>query len=52
MTSHRDSHTTSDVKPEMILGVYTGNGIPYDKYEIRGIAHTEIRHFHAKTTVH
>ena len=38
MTSHRDSHTTTDVKPEMIPGVYTGNGIPYDKYDVRGIA--------------
>ena len=39
MTSHLDSHTTTDVKPEMILGFYTGNGIPYDKYDVCGIAH-------------
>ena len=39
MTSHLDSHTTTDVKPEMIPGVLTGNGIPHDKYNIRGIAH-------------
>ena len=39
MTSHRDSHTITDVKPEIILGVQTGNGIPHDKYNIRGIAH-------------
>ena len=39
MTSPRDSHTTTDVKPEMIPGVLTGNGIPHDKYNIRGIAH-------------
>ena len=39
MTSHRDSHTTTDVKPEMIPGVLTGNGIPHDEYNIRGIAH-------------
>ena len=32
-----DSHTTTDVKSEMIPGVQTGNGIPYDKYIIRGI---------------
>ena len=38
MTSHRDSHTITDVKPEIILGVQTGNGIPHDKYNIRGIA--------------
>ena len=39
MTSHLDGHTTTDVKPEMIQGVQTGNGIPHDKYNIRGIAH-------------
>ena len=37
--SHLDSHTTTDVKPDMLLGVQTGNGIPDDKYDIRGIAH-------------
>ena len=49
MTSHHDSHTTTDVKPEIILGVQTGNGIPHDKYNIRGIAHTRTN---KKTTVH
>ena len=39
MTSHLDSHTTTDVKPEMIPGVLTGNGIPHDEYNIRGIVH-------------
>ena len=39
MTSHRDSHTTTDVQPEMIPGVLTRNGIPHDKYDVRGIAH-------------
>ena len=39
MTSHRDIHTTTDVKPEMIPGILTGNGILHDKYDIRGIAH-------------
>ena len=34
MTSHRDSHTTTDVKPEMIPGLKTGNGIPHDEYDI------------------
>ena len=29
----------TDVKPEMIPGVYTGNGIPYYKYDVRGIGH-------------
>ena len=39
MTSHRDSHTITDVKPEMIPGVQTGNGIPHDRCNICGIAH-------------
>ena len=31
---------TTDVKPDnMLSGVQTGNGIPHDKYNIRGIAH-------------
>ena len=39
MTSHRDKHAITDVKPKIIPGVQTGNGIPHDKYNIRGIAH-------------
>ena len=39
MTSHRDSYTLTDVKLEMIPGIKNGNGIPHDKYNIRGIAH-------------
>ena len=39
MTSPHDSQTTTDVKPEMIPGVQNGNGIPHDKYNMRGIAH-------------
>ena len=39
MTSYLDSHTTTDVKPDMLSGVQTGNGIPHDRYNIRGIAH-------------
>ena len=39
MTSHLDSHTTTDVKPDMLSCVQTGNGIPPDRYNIRGIAH-------------
>ena len=39
MTSHSDSHTITDIKPEIIPGGQTGNGIPHDKYNIRGIAH-------------
>ena len=58
MTSHLDSHTTTYVKPEMIPGVLTGNGIPHDKYDVRSIAHAQCthrqkrRHFHAKTTIY
>ena len=37
--SHLDSHTTNNVKPEMLSGVQTGNRIPYDEYNVRGIAH-------------
>ena len=39
MTSHHDIYTTTDVKPEMIPGIQTGNGIPLDKCNLRGIAH-------------
>ena len=39
MTSPLDSHGTTDIKPEMLSGIQTGNGTPHDKYNIRGIAH-------------
>ena len=39
MTSHLNSHGTTDIKPEMLSGVQTRNGTPHDKYNIRGIAH-------------
>ena len=39
MTSYLDSHTTTDVKPEMLSSVQTRNGIPHDKYNICGTAH-------------
>ena len=38
MTSHLNSHRTTDIQPEMLSGVQTGNGTPHDKYNIRGIA--------------
>ena len=41
MTSHLNSHRTTDIKPEMLSGVQTGNGTPHDKYNIRGIAHAQ-----------
>ena len=39
MTCHLDSYTTNDVKLEMLSGVQTGNRIPHDEYNVRGIAH-------------
>ena len=30
---------TTDIKPEMLSGVQTGNGTPHGIYNIRGIAH-------------
>ena len=37
MTSHLDSFGTTDIKPEMLSGVQTGNGTAHDKYNIHGI---------------
>ena len=39
MTSHLNSHGTTDIKPEMLSGVQTGNGIQHVEYDICGIAH-------------
>ena len=39
MTSHFDSHRPTDIKPEMLSGVQTGNGTPHAKYDICSIAH-------------
>ena len=39
MTSHLDSHKTTDIKPEMLSGVQTGNGTPHGIYNKRSIAH-------------
>ena len=55
MTSHLERHGTTDSKPKMLSGVQTGNGIPHDKYTIRGIAHAGTNRkddIHAKTTVY
>ena len=51
MTSYLDSHTTTDVKLEMLSSLQPGNGIPHDKYEICGLAHacTYRKDNHAKT---
>ena len=39
MTSHLDSHRTTDIKPKMLSCVQTRNGTPHDEYDIRGITH-------------
>ena len=39
MTTHLNSHWTTDTKPEMLSGVQTGNVIQHVEYNIRGIAH-------------
>ena len=41
MTSYVNSHRTTDINPEMLSGVQTGNGTPHDKYNKRGITHTQ-----------
>ena len=38
MTSHLNSHGTTDIEPEMLSVVQTGNGTQYYKYDLRGIA--------------
>ena len=43
MTSHHDSHITTDVKSEMIPVFQTGNGVPHDRYNTRGIAHAHTK---------
>ena len=51
MTSHFDSHMTTDVKPDMLSGVQPGNGIPHHRYNIHGIymcAQTEKTKFSCK----
>ena len=35
-----DSHTTTDIKPEMFSGVQIGNGIPRDTCNIHGTGHS------------
>ena len=39
MTSHLDSHKTTDINPEMLSGVQTRNEIPHVKNNIRGTGH-------------
>ena len=39
MTIHLDCYVTTDCKPEMLSGVKTGNRIPHDEWNLRGIVH-------------
>ena len=39
MTSHLDSHTSNDFETEVLSGVQTGNRIPHNEYDMRGIEH-------------
>ena len=39
MTSHLESHGTTDIKPETLSAVQTRNGIQHVEYDIHGIAH-------------
>ena len=36
-TSHLDSHSTTDPKPEILSAVLTGNRISHDQRNVRGI---------------
>ena len=39
MTIHLDCYARTDCKPEVLSGVETGNRIPHDEWNLRGIAH-------------
>merc|ERR1711954_384224 len=38
-TFHLDSHSTNDIKLKILSVVQTGNRIPQNEYDIRGIVH-------------
>ena len=42
MTPHLDSHSTTDPKPEILSAVLTGNRIPHDGRNVRGIMHVHV----------
>ena len=42
MTSHIDSHGTTDIKLKMLSGVQTGYGIQHEEYDIHGIVHVHV----------
>ena len=39
ITSQLNSHGTTDIKPDMLSSAHTGKETPYDKYNLRSIAH-------------
>ena len=41
-TPHLDSHSTTDLKPEILSAVLTGNGISNDGRNVRGIMHMHL----------
>ena len=41
-TPHLDSHSTTDPKPEILSAVLTGNRIPHDGRNVRGIMHVHV----------
>ena len=51
MTSHLDSHTTTDVKPDMLSGVQTRNGIPQRKLCLLRLGSKVFRKFFYLTSV-
>ena len=41
-TPYLDSHSTTDPKPEILPAVLTGNRIPHDGRNVRGIMHVHV----------
>ena len=41
-TPYLDSHSTTDPKPEILSAVLTGNRIPHDGRNVRGIMHVHV----------
>ena len=41
-TPYLDSHSTTDPKPEILSAVLTGNRIPHDGRNVRGIMHAHV----------
>ena len=41
-TTHLDSHSTTDHKPEILSAVKAGNRISHDGINVRGIMHVQV----------